>query len=340
MRKTLLLSYLALALAIGLPWLQWRFFPGEPPEPEEAAEMFSAAPDEPEALSAPPAEAAEPTAAVRAAPETINVLTTEGERTMTMQDYLTGVLAAEMPASFEPEALKAQAVAARSYALCQAQSGKHGTAQVCTDYRCCQAWLDDASLRDAWGECYADNLARVRRAVEDTEGELLSFEGQPALALFHSSSAGATEDCAQLWGARPYLVSVTSPETAKDVPNYVSFVQCTALDFRDTVLSACPEADFTGDAADWIGQTQRDESGRVSSVEIGGAVLSGAKLRELFALRSTAFELEEIDGAFRFTVTGFGHGVGMSQYGAQVMARAGADYREILAHYYPGTVLE
>ena len=333
MRRTLLLSGLALLLAFALPWLQLRCFPAD-----EAADEPPAAQEAPP--PAPTPEIAALAAAPHAAPETITVLTPEGERTMDMQDYLTGVLAAEMPASFEPEALKAQAVAARSYALCQARSGKHGTAQVCTDYRCCQAWLDDAALRASWGAGYAENLARIREAVEATDGEVLTYEGQPALALFHSSSAGATEDCGQVWGARPYLVSVESPETARDVPNYISFVQCTALDFRDTILSACPEADLTGEASAWVGRITRDESGRVAEAEIGGAVLSGARLRELFALRSTAFELEALDGAFRFTVTGFGHGVGMSQYGAQVMARAGSDYREILAHYYPGTLLE
>lgn len=334
MKKTLILSYLALALAIGLPWLQWKSLARQADPPEDEPELSAVRPeDKPDPAPTPvPADAP-------AAPETIVVLTEEGEQEMDMQDYLTGVLAAEMPASFAPEALKAQAVAARSYALCQAQSGKHGTAQVCTDSGCCQAWLSDDRLRENWGGRYAENLARIRAAVEATEGEFLAYEGQPALALFHSSSAGATEDSGQVWSPRPYLVSVASPESAEDVPGYVSYVQCTALDFRDTILSAHPEADFTGAAEDWLGPLRRDESGRVSEAEIGGVTLRGTELRELFALRSTAFALDCVDGAFRFTVTGHGHGVGMSQYGAQVMAESGADYREILAHYYPGTVL-
>ena len=324
MKKTLLLSLLALALGFLLPWLAWRAAPGAPPE-------------EPGPTAA--VQAPSPAPAPSAAPETLRVLTGDGETEMTMRDYLTGVVAAEMPASFEPEALKAQAVAARSYAFCQARSGKHGAAQVCTDYRCCQAWKSEEALRAQWREDFAENLARVRAAVEATDGEYLAWEGQPALALFHSSSAGATEDCGRVWNALPYLVSVPSPETAADVPDYVSYVQCTALDFRDTILSACPEADFSGPEESWVGALRRDESGRVSECEIGGAALSGTKLRELFSLRSAAFTLEYLGGAFRFTVTGFGHGVGMSQYGAQVMALEGADYREILAHYYPGTVL-
>lgn len=329
MKKTLLLSLLALILAFTLPWLQRRALAGRETETEEAAPPAA---DEPL-----PAPTEAPSAAE--APQTVVVLTETGEREMTLREYLTGVVAAEMPASFEREALMAQAVAARSYALCQIRSGKHGAAQLCTDYRCCQAWKSDEALREQWGAHYEENLARICAAVDGTDGEYLAYEGQPALALFHAASAGATEDCGALWSARPYLVSVSSPETAADVPDYVSFVQCTALDFRDTILSASPDADFSGPAEVWLGAVSRDASGRVSEAEIGGEALSGAKLRELFALRSTAFTLEYIDGGFRFTVTGYGHGVGMSQYGAQVMARGGADYREILEHYYPGTVL-
>ena len=112
----------------------------------------------------------------------------------------------------------------------------------------------------------------------------------------------------------------------------------TARSFRDTLLSAHPEADFTGDASGWVGEISRDESGRVASVVLGGVSVAGTELRSLFSLRSTAFELE-YDGGFHFTVRGYGHGVGMSQYGAKVMAEDGADYRAILAHYYPGCEL-
>ena len=122
------------------------------------------------------------------------------------------------------------------------------------------------------------------------------------------------------------------------MPNFVSRVDCTELDFRDTLLSAHPEADFTGDASGWVGEISRDESGRVASVVLGGVSVSGTELRSLFALRSTAFELE-YDGGFHFTVTGYGHGVGMSQYGAKVMAEDGDDYQAILAHYYTGCEL-
>ena len=146
-------------------------------------------------------------------------------------------------------------------------------------------------------------------------------------------------DCGQVWNPSPYLVSVSSPETAEDVPNFVSAVECTPLDFRDTLLYAHPEADFTGEESTWIGEMSLDASGRVASAILGGVPMEGTELRRLFSLRSTAFTLEYTGGRFRFTVTGYGHGVGMSQYGANVMAREGANYADILAHYYPGTVL-
>ena len=258
---------------------------------------------------------------------------------LSLEDYLTGVVAAEMPASFPQEALKAQAVAARSYALCQVRAGKHGDAELCSDPGCCQAWRSEDALRESWGEDYGEKMARIRSAVEATAGETLSYEGEPALAVFHSSSAGSTEESGQIWNALPYLVSVSSPETARDVPGFVSQLRCAPLDFRDVILSAYPEADFSGPEEDWIGPFTLDDSGRVESQELGGVPIPGKELRSLFSLRSTAFRLSFEEGSFVFTVTGFGHGVGMSQYGAMVMARDGADYREILAHYYPGTEL-
>ena len=220
-----------------------------------------------------------------------------------------------------------------------ASFSKHGEAQVCTDYRCCQAWQSEETMRTKWGEDYDANADKIRAAVEATRGEYLAAGGEAIFAAFHSSSASRTENSADVWSAVPYLVSVESPETAEDVPNFISTVVCSPIDFRDTVLSAHPEADFSGAEEGWIGELRRDGSGRVASVVLGGTEIRAAELRQLFSLRSTAFELIYEDGVFTFTAAGFGHGVGMSQYGADKMARLGADYREILAHYYPGTEL-
>ncbi len=347
-KKVLLAAYAAFFLTFAMTFIQCRMsapaesaYAQSSPEPAAASAVtWTPAPE--------PTETAEPKAAsVMAfaeapypAPETVTVKNGDEVQEMDMQSYLVGVVAAEMPASFEPEALKAQSVAARSYTIYCAATGRHGDiAQVCTDYSCCQAWSSEDMLHRTWGDGYDEKLRKIQDAVEATAGEYLCYDGAPVFAAFHSSSAGATEDCGAIWSARPYLVSVASPETAEEVPNYISSVELSALDFRDTVLYARPDADFTGDESEWIGEITHDESGRVASVILGGEKLSGTELRSLFSLRSTAFTLEYTGSGFLFTVTGFGHGIGMSQYGANAMAKSGADYREILAHYYPGTQL-
>lgn len=342
MKRVLLAAYAAFFLTFAMTFIQCRttaapekneyMHPANEPAATAGVWTFT-----PEPITTPELAAA---LAPYPAPETVTVKNGDEVQEMDMQSYLVGVVAAEMPASFEPEALKAQSVAARSYALYCAATGRHGdTAQVCTDFACCQAWSSEDTLRRNWGDSYDEKLEKIKTAVEATAGEYLCYDGAPVFAAFHSSSAGATEDCGAIWSARPYLISVDSPETADEVPDYISSVELNALDFRDTVLYARPDADFTGDESEWIGEITRDGSGRVASAVLGGEKLSGTELRSLFSLRSTAFTLEYTGSSFLFTVTGFGHGVGMSQYGANAMAKSGADYREILAHYYPGTQL-
>ena len=325
MRNSLWAAFLALVLTFALCRMQAHLTADrEPPRPAAAVEPEKAAPASPPAMSA---------------PETLRVLH-KGEVTeMELEDYLVGVVAAEMPADFEPETLKAQAVAARSFALYCRDSGRHADADVCTDPGCCQAWKSEEDMHNGWGADYDRCHGRVAEAVSETAGAVLTWEGRPIFAAFHSSSAGMTEDCAAIWGGAPYLLSVSSPESAESVPGYVSTVTLTALDFRDTLLSVAPEADFSGEAESWVSALDYDASGRAAQAVIGGAAFTGAELRALFSLRSTAFSLDYADGVFTFTVTGFGHGVGMSQFGANVMAAEGADFADILVHYYQGTEL-
>lgn len=269
----------------------------------------------------------------------IRLLTGEAVSELSVFEYLTGVVAAEMPVSFEPEALKAQAVAARSYLQRAIASPKHDGADICSSSACCQAYLSPEELKAGWGDSYDEYLEKISAAVSATDGEYLSYDGQPALTAFHSSSDGATEDAAAIWSEVPYLKSVSSPETEESVPELTSRVESSELDFRDTILYLKPEADMTGAASDWVGEISRSASGRVADITIGGVSFTGSELRTLFSLRSTDFELEYTDGKFVFTVHGYGHGVGMSQYGANTMAESGADYCDILSHYYPGTFL-
>ena len=319
MRTIVAAALLCLVIALMLPLL---FAGGGQAEPAPSAEPESAAGGLDSELS-------------------FTVLTANGVETVTMSDWLPGVVAGEMPALFEEEALKAQAVAARTYIMYSMGREKpaHPEADVCDDPACCKAHSTDEALREKWGESYEENMARVLEAVRSTDGEYMSYGGEVIQAVFHSSSAGRTEDSAAIWQAEPYLVSVESPETAEDVPNYVTSVTVSPEDFRAAVLAVHPEAEFGEDPAFWLGAAVRDASGRVESVDIGGTQVPGTELRTLFQLRSTAFTLDYTAEGFLFTVTGYGHGVGMSQYGANVMAEDGADYEEILTHYYPGAEL-
>ena len=256
---------------------------------------------------------------------------------ISMADYLPGVVAAEMPASFEPEALRAQAVAARTYILDRMAHPveAHPDAAVCDDPGCCCAYVSEDEMRENWGADYRRNQRRIRNAVRSTDGMVLTWEGEPIRAVFHSSSGGMTETSAALWGEVPYLVSVPSPETAADVPGFETTVTVSAADAAQALGIEPPE-----DPAQWLGEIRRDNAGRVETITIGGVTKTGAEARQLVSLRSTNFTVEVQDGNLVFHVTGSGHGVGMSQYGANVMAQQGAAYPEILAHYYPGTTLE
>ena len=326
MKRILVVSVLMLLLAAFLPFA--------------LVSAPAAGTNEPNEPQASPVSSWQPS---RDGEKTLTVLTPDGNKEMTLHDYLIGVVAAEMPAKFETEALKAQAVAARTYAMHGIMKGsKHAdkNADVCTDSSCCQAYVSDAEMRKNWGDKYEANLAKITAAVEDTDGEYLVSGGEPILAAFHSSSGGPTESSADVWGsALPYLVSVSSPETEKDVPNFKTTMTAAPIDFRDTILSTHPEADFTGDGSKWIGKTEKDGSGRVKDVTIGGVKVTGEELRTLFSLRSTEFDLT-YNGSFTFSVTGSGHGVGMSQYGAEIMAKQGSGCADILSHYYPGTEIK
>jgi stage II sporulation protein D len=289
-----------------------------------------------------PDKAAEPAPPSEPPPSlTISILDGDQTLTMDLETYLVGVVAGEMPASFEEEALKAQVVAARSFILYRIAppGAAHPGAAVCDDAACCLAYRDEQSLRELWGGAYSTYVERMRTAVRETDGQYLAYEDAVVQAVFHSSSAGFTESSAALWSPVPYLLSVSSPETKEDVPNYITTVEVSAEDFRKSVLEVSPASNLSGPPDTWLGETRLDVSGRVESVAVGGAKVTGSTLRGLFSLRSTCFTLEYTGGSFLFTVTGYGHGVGMSQYGANVMAIEGSDYREILAHYYPGTAL-
>ena len=281
---------------------------------------------------------------VRAAQDdgfTVRVLDAGMVMGMSLQEYLMGVVRAEMPAAFAQEALCAQAVAARTYTLYKMQAGgKHPDADICTDPACCQAYRSAAQAEESWGDAAIQNEEKIRRAVVSTDGQIMVYNGAPILAVFHAASPGQTRRAVDVWSADlPYLQSVSSPEDGGSIPNYYSCVEVSQQTFCEVFRKAHPEADFTDGAEGWITDVTASEGG-VHMAVVGGVAVRGVELRQLYGLRSAAFETEVRDGKIIFYATGYGHGVGMSQYGADEMAKQGADWRTILLHYYTGINIE
>ncbi len=273
-------------------------------------------------------------AAVKPVLETVFVRDRQGIlREMELDTYLTGVVLAEMPASFETEALKAQAVAARTYTKkAAATGGKHDDGSVCMDPGCCQGYCSPADYLDRGGEQSA--VDKVADAVAATSGYVLTYEGELIEATYFSCSGGSTEDAAAVWGTDyPYLQSVESPGE-EGAAGYTDTIVFTPQQFQQALGTQ-----LSGNPRDWFTITTYTEGGGIASMTIGGVPYKGTQLRSLLGLRSTAFTVEAGTDSITFTTKGYGHRVGMSQYGADAMAVTGSSFEEILAHYYPGTLL-
>ena len=212
---------------------------------------------------------------------------------------------------------------------------EHKGAHVCTNYAHCKSWKSEEEQREMWGGKYEEYRARVEDAVRAVYGEMLLYEGEPALTVFYSISAGSTAACRDVWGNDvPYLQSVDS-SWDEQADGFLTTVTLTDAEVKEKLADcALPDA-----PEEWLKVTDRAESGYVRTVTAGDKTFTGGEIRKLFSLRSNCFEIAHADGAFTFTVKGYGHGVGMSQTGSQAMALAGSGYREILYHYYPGTVI-
>ena len=319
-------------LLFFLPWL-WGGEGGQ--------DLPETAPDESQdAGPAPERETELVPKTVRDSARTVRVQQGDAVEEMDLETYLRGVVRAEMPASFEEEALKAQAIAARTYTLYkmgQGENPNHPQADICTDFSCCQAYKSEADAAADWGMSTAIYEEKIRRAVAETDGEVVLYGGSPVLAVFHSSSAGATQNAEDVWqGSVPYLQSVDSPEGADAVPNYYSRAAFTLTDFKERFIAQYPTANLSGSPSNWFTNIRQTENGAVLSLEVGGVALSGADLRSLLGLRSASFTIDFTDTEVIFSVTGYGHGVGLSQYGANVLAGQGWTCEEILEHYYTG----
>ena len=332
MRRSFAISLALLAILFLVPWLR------APAAPEEGEDGTGTA-------LLPPAGGADREEGTGAdAALTLRVRRGDEVETMSMETYLQGVLRAEMPASFQQEALKAQAVAARTYVLYKMAHGpiaSHPEADACDDVACCQAFRSEEEAAADWGAQTLQYETRIRSAVAETDGQAVLYQGEPALTVFHSSSAGATRDAQEVWSSSvPYLQSVASPEGEEQVPDYHSQTGFTPEAFRELFLARYPGADLDGEPSNWFTNIRQQETGTVTSLQVGGVELSGDDLRSLLGLRSAAFTISFGDGEILFSTTGYGHGVGMSQYGANVMAEEGKDYREILTWYYTGTTVD
>ena len=248
--------------------------------------------------------------------------------------YLCGVLAAEAAPETEPEALKALCVACRSYTLYRLDNGLPLT----DDPAECQGYWDDAIMRAQWGAAYDERLTRFSAAVAAVKDEVLLYDGKPILAAYHALSPGKTESAAIVWGkGLPYLQSVVADGDVLS-PKLEQRLAFSKEEFY-TRAETLDGANLKTTSRPSVGKSRTTDSGYVQKIRLGDGVFSGEAVQAAFDLPSAFFSLKQTDDGFVFETKGSGHGVGMSLNSADFMARQGSDYKEILAHFYPGTTL-
>lgn len=257
---------------------------------------------------------------------------------MDLEEYLYGVVSAEMPASFEKEALKAQAVVARTYTIYKSKNKKHNDADVCDSAQCCQAWISKEERLQKWSEENREQYwNKIVEAVNETKGKIIVYDNEPINAFFHANSGGTTETPINVWGGSnyPYLQTVsTSGEEA--YTQYASEVVLTKQEFINKIKEQHNDFEIDFNQPNCIQVLEHTEGGRVKTVKIGNLNLSGVEVRTIVGLKSANFEIKIENENVKFSVRGYGHGVGMSQTGADSMAKQGSKYEEIIKHYYTG----
>ena len=257
-----------------------------------------------------------------------------------LDEYLYGVVAAEMPADYEIEALKAQAVAARTYTIYKIinSSGKHQNADICDDSTCCQAWISKEERMNKWEEEEKEkNWNKIVLAVDSTAGKIITYKAEPINAFFHSNSGGITEVVSEVWGGRdlPYLKSVeTSGE--ENYNQYNSEAELSKKELVELLKKEYKDLDINFEEKDCIKILKYTSSNRVKTVKFGNTEIPGVKVRSLLGLKSNKFSIEIKEDSIVFYVIGYGHGVGLSQTGADSLAKMGVLYQDILKHFYDG----
>ena len=311
----------------------------------QAAPAATAAPAaSPLPAASAPAASAPPADANTALQEPLYILDTGTRQVLTVsvRDYLIGAVASEMPISWPDDALQAQAVACHSYALyCKANHdpSAYSGAYFSADPARRQNFMTDPVLRSYWGTDYAANYARLAALVDEVLDTVVYYEGAPAATSYFAISAGRTEASQNVWDtALPYLQGVDSAAD-RQAPDHTRTLTYTGQQMYDMlVLNLGLQPDGIPDG-EYFGRFTYTDAGYVRSVEVCGTEVSGTKLRAALGLRSACFAIAYADGVFTITTYGYGHGVGLSQYGANAMAEAGSTWQQILQHYYPGTTL-
>lgn len=265
---------------------------------------------------------------------------TEQTEELSLDNYLYGVVSSEMPASYEKEALKAQAIVARTYTIYQIihSHGKHGEADICDDYKCCQAWMSKEDRLAKWSEDEKEtNWNKIVEAVDSTQGKIITYNGSPIDAFFHSNSGGTTETASNVWGGNdfPYLQSVeTSGEDG--YTQYLSEVELSKDEFINKIKTKYSDFEINFDEENCIQIIDYTQSNRVKTIKFGNVQMAGTEARTLLGLKSTNFSFEINEDKIKFKVLGYGHGVGMSQTGADSMAKSGNKAEDIIKHFYSG----
>ena len=258
-----------------------------------------------------------------------------------MEEYIKGVVASEMPANFEEEALKAQAVAARTYYMNKrvnpCKDAKIKGAEIC-DSTNCQVYMDKEERMLKWSKDEGEsNWNKIVEAVNSTQGKIITYNNEPINAFFHSNSGGMTETTVNVWGGTgyPYLQAVaTAGEEAYS--QYHSEVTLSKQTFIDKIKEKHSEFEIDFDTEDCIKVLEYTDGNRVKTIKIGNLELSGVEVRTILGLKSANFKITIVGDNINFEVIGYGHGVGMSQTGADSMAKSGSTYEDIIKHFYTG----
>ena len=270
--------------------------------------------------------------------KTVNVFspTDDSVTAVSEKEYIIGCVAGEMPVTYDEEALKAQALAC--YTFLKWKQNNSESAEIESSQNS-QVYMSKEEMQKKWGKDFDKYYKKLSEAVEEVYGKIITYKNEPIMAVFHALSTGKTEDAGNVWGKEiPYLKSVSS-EGDKLSPAFSSTLVLSDEELKN-LLSEKYDIDFSGDAEKWIKETDRTDVGTVTKITVCNKDLTGEQIRTALSLKSSAFTVKHTDSSFIFTVSGYGHFVGMSQYGADALAKQGFKYDEILKHYYTGVEIE